>query len=129
MSFDMRAVDGRRSKDTGAAGNGLEHRKPEALSAPTIEAIVDRRIRPVIWRAISPTGTAMEHVDDAADHASVVNPVGSTSPTRQQRLYSLPLRIAQPVKLLRHSKFPANHAENFESRLLHRGNLRIEYRP
>lgn len=53
---------------------GLEDVHPDPPSRPAIEAIVDRGVRPVLGRAVTPPATGFENVKDAADHAAIVNP-------------------------------------------------------
>src|SRR3954454_6285129 len=98
----MRAVDRGRAKETCAAGERLEDVQPNALPAPTIEAVVDRRIGAVFRGAITPARTRTQHVNDAADHPPVIDPVRTAAATRKQRLDPLPFLVSQPVKLLPH---------------------------
>jgi hypothetical protein len=80
VSLDVGAVDGDRADDAGRAGQSLEHLKPDTLPAPTVEAVVDRRVRPVFRRAVSPAGATSQHVHDAADNAAIIHTV-RTAPT------------------------------------------------
>jgi hypothetical protein len=41
-------------------------------------------------------------VQDAADHAAIVHPMGTTPTARKQRLKPLPFGIAEPIELLSH---------------------------
>lgn len=50
---------------------------------------------------------------NAADHASIIDPMRSLAPSWQQRLNPPPFRIAEPVDLLCHSSLPS--AEKLES--------------
>lgn len=106
MGFDVGRVDRSRSIHARRARQGIKDIGPDALTAPAIEAIVDRRVRPVDFRAITPAGPTTQHVDDTADHPAIIDPMRPAAPSRQQRLDPLPLRIAQPINLLRHSSLP-----------------------
>src|SRR5690606_32058721 len=99
MRLDGGAVDGRRRVDAAETRQGLEHVLPYALSAPAIEAIVDRRVRPVLHRAIAPTRTRLKHVDNPGDHTAIIHPSGPAPATWQMRLDLRPRLVVQPVKL------------------------------
>lgn len=75
MRFDMGGIDGelvgrprQRRRQFG------EHVLPYALLGPSIVAIVNGRGRTVLGRAVLPATTGLQHMDDAADHAPVINP-------------------------------------------------------
>ena len=75
---------------------GLEQFAPDTPRAPAMEAVIDRRGRPVdAWR-VPPTATGLEHMDDAANHATIINPMGTRLVFRKQRLNGRPLLITQP---------------------------------
>jgi hypothetical protein len=44
-----------------SAGDGFEHRQPDALAAPPIEPVVDCGVRAILWRAITPAAAESEH--------------------------------------------------------------------
>src|SRR4051812_30712720 len=50
MRLDMRTVDRSPAEQGCTAGHSLKHVQPNALTAPAIEAFVDRRIRAVFGR-------------------------------------------------------------------------------
>jgi len=102
MRFDVRTIDGDWSDDPGLAGQSLEYLEPEALSAPAVEAVVNRRVGTVFRRTIPPASSRPQHVYDPADHPAIVHPMCATPSARQQRLKALPFHLAQPVKLLAH---------------------------
>src|SRR5262245_9027397 len=114
VRFDVGTIDGRWSYDPGLAGQSLEYLEPETLSAPAVEAVVNRRVGAVFRRTIPPARARPQHVYDPADHPPVVHPMRTTPSTRQQRFKALPLRLAQPVKLLAHQGLL--ESETLESR-------------
>ena len=65
MRFDVGRVDGSGTVDSGVSGQGIKDLMPDALAAPPVEAIVDRRVGAVLDRTVSPSRTASKHVDDA----------------------------------------------------------------
>src|SRR5258708_9716495 len=107
LSAAGRAVGlGRRAVDhLGVAAirshQGLEQSLPEPAPGPPVEAIVDRRGRSVEGRAILPTATHLEHMNDAADHPSIVDPTRARLIVRQQRFDRRPLLLVEP-ELVRH---------------------------
>ena len=72
------------------AGQGLKHAQPDALPAPAIEAVVDGRVGAVLGWTVAPAPRALEHVHDARDHPTVIDPAGSLTPPRQQQLRCAP---------------------------------------
>ena len=54
MSFDRRAVERKYDRALAGLGERLENGPPPISFGPTIEAIVDRRIRTVVAWAITP---------------------------------------------------------------------------
>ena len=60
------------SVDRPRAGKFTEQPLPHAALRPAHEAIVDRRRRAVFRRAIAPSAAALQHMQDAADHAPII---------------------------------------------------------
>src|SRR6266436_5050437 len=56
----------------------------------------------------------MQHVHDAADHPTVVDPVRPAATARQQRLDPRPFPIAQPIQL-HHPSLPTTGSLNHET--------------
>jgi len=75
---------------------GVEHPLPKAATGPAIEAIVDRRRRAIDRRAILPTASRLQHVDNARQDTPIIHPPRPRLVLRQQWFDRLPLRIAQP---------------------------------
>src|ERR1700740_465503 len=71
MRFDRGGVDGQ-SHAVLAAGERLKDRLPMSALGPAIKAIVDRRVRTIVWRAIAPACAALKHVNDTADNPSII---------------------------------------------------------
>src|SRR5579863_1342257 len=126
MDFDVRAVDRHGPNHAGRAGQRVKDGSPDALAAPPIEAVVDRRVRSIVGRAIAPARTRTQHVHDPADDSSIVDTARATPATGHQRLNPLPFRIAQPIELLPHQGLPESEALNHNSS---RVGILIEYKP
>jgi hypothetical protein len=126
MDFDVRAVDRHGPNHAGRAGQRVKDGSPDALAAPSIEAVVDRRVRSIVGRAIAPARARTQHVHDPADDSSIVDTVRAAPATWHQRFNPLPFRITQPIKLLPHQGLPESEALNHNSS---RVGILIEYRP
>src|SRR6185312_5319879 len=72
VRLDRGRVDGQRHAVLAATGERFKDRLPMFTLGPTIEPIVDRRVRTIVERAIAPACPALEHVNDAADNTSIV---------------------------------------------------------
>ena len=88
-----RAVDDLRVGRIGCY-QGVEHALPKPASRPSVEPIVDRRRRPVERRAVLPPAGHFQHMNNAADHPSVVDPTRSRLIARRQRFDRRPLPSA-----------------------------------
>lgn len=103
MDFDTAAVDeelGRHALDPGKLG---EDALPHASLGPASEPVVERLLRPVdVLRTIAPAATALQCMDDAGEHPTVIDPRHTTRSLRQERLDPRPLLIRKPEEI-RHS--------------------------
>ena len=61
-----------------------------ALTAPTIEAVINRRVGTVRRRAVSPTRARTKHVHDARNHPTIIDPMRAASTTGEQWLKRRP---------------------------------------
>ena len=52
---------------------------PDTLPAPSIGAVVDRRVRPILRWAVPPTRADPQHVDYPRDHTPVAHPIRAHS--------------------------------------------------
>jgi hypothetical protein len=78
------------------AARSSERRKsilPNTLRPPAYEPIVERFMRPVVRRRIFPSTPRLQHLNDAADHPSIINPSNSTRIRRKERLKALKLLV------------------------------------
>lgn len=90
MSFDRSRVE--REHDTVLArlSQRFEDCEPSPALGTAVEAIVDGLVRAVFTRTITPSRTRLQHVNDAADDAPVVVPIGPRQSRRQTRLDTSP---------------------------------------
>lgn len=80
MGFDVGRVHRDRSVHTGRAGQGVKDARPNPLPAAAVEAIIDRRVGAIDFRAIAPVRTRFQHVHDATDEAAIIDPMRPFAP-------------------------------------------------
>ena len=115
MSFDRGRVERQYDGILAGLGQRFKDRAPSSALCPTIEAIVDRRVRPVFRWTIAPPRTRLQHLNDAADDAPVVVPIRSGQSSRQVRFYPRPLFIIQPKQAATHLSSPNQNMRTRES--------------
>lgn len=96
MSFDRGRVERQRDGIFAELGQRFKDCAPSSALGPTIEAIVDGRVRAVFTRTIAPSRTRLQHVNDAADDAPIVVPLRPCQSRRQMRFDTRPLPVIQP---------------------------------
>jgi hypothetical protein len=106
MSFDRGRVEGQYKFIFARLGQGFKYGAPSSALGPTIEAIVDRRVRAVFARAIAPSRPRLQHVNDAADDAPIVIPLRPRQPRRKMGSDTRPLPVTQPKQTAPHSLAP-----------------------
>ena len=74
----------RRSERPGGSGQRIKDISPDPLTAPAIEAIVDRRVRPIDFRTITPARPTSQHVNNPADHAAIIDPMSPFAQTQRE---------------------------------------------
>lgn len=99
MRLDVSAVDRRAPSHRARCRQGIEQAHPEAPAKPTVEAIVDRRRRAIIRRAIAPSASRLQDMDDPGDHAPVINTPRTRLVPGQMRLYRRPLGVRKPKQV------------------------------
>ena len=52
----------------------IEHPLPQSLLRPAMPAVIDRRGRAVLFGAIPPAHARLQHMDNPADHAAIIDP-------------------------------------------------------
>ena len=106
MSFDRRAVKREDQSLVARFGQGFEDRAPSTASSPAIEAVVDRRIGPIVTRTITPAATRLQHMDDAADDTPIISALRPAQSAGKMRGNARPLPIAQPKQSSLHRRAP-----------------------
>ncbi|MHC2519497.1 hypothetical protein ACVMHW_005379 [Bradyrhizobium diazoefficiens] len=91
VSFNRGRVERQYDAVFARLGQRFEDCAPSSSLGPAIEAIVDRRVRAVFTWTITPSCTRLQHVNDAADGASVVVPIRPRQSPRQMRVRYAPI--------------------------------------
>jgi hypothetical protein len=63
---------------------------------PADKAVINRRRRAILGRAVAPAATAFQYVHNTADDAAIISSFDPAHVRRQVRFDPLPLLIAQP---------------------------------
>ena len=128
MDLDVGAVDRHGPDHAGRTSQRVKVKDvgPDALAAPTIEAVVNRRVGAIVGRAIPPTCARAQHMHDPADDPAIIDPMRAAPAPRHQAFNPLPLRIAQPIELLPHQGLLDSEALNHNPS---RAGILIEYKP
>ena len=97
MGLHGRGVDQHLSRRSPDPRERLEQIGPDTLLRPAHETIVERLLRPVDvpWR-IRPAATGLQHMNDAADHPAIVDPLLAARIRRQVWRNLRKLRVTQP---------------------------------
>jgi hypothetical protein len=106
MSFDRGRVERQRDGIFPKLGQRFKDGAPSSALGPTIEAIVDGRVRAVFARTIAPSRTRLQHMNDTADDAPIIVPLRTSQPLRQMRFNACPLPVIQPKQTITHSLAP-----------------------
>ena len=96
MSLDRSGVQRQDDGIFARLGQSLKDRPPSAFLGPTIETIVDGRVGAVLVRTIAPACARLQHMDDAADDASIVVPLRTRQAVRKMPFDPRPLPVIQP---------------------------------
>src|SRR6202012_1367199 len=86
------------------ASKCFEQIVPDLTPRPTVPAIADGRVRAKHRRAIAPAAARLQDMNDATDHATIIEPTRATLILRQQWLDCCPSITQQ--KLARHDPSP-----------------------
>jgi hypothetical protein len=67
-------VDEHLRRRTACARQRMEEIDPYALRGPADEPVIERLVRPVDGRCIDPAPARLQHLNDAADYPSIIDP-------------------------------------------------------
>ena len=115
MSFDRGRVERQRDGIFAGLGQRFKDCAPSPALSPTVEAIVDGRVRAIFTRAITPSRTRLQHVNDPADDAPVVVPIRPRQSRWQMRFDTSPLPVIQPKQTRTHSLAPESRTPRQEN--------------
>ena len=117
MSFHGGGIDQQLGGWALSACQGMKQLRPHALRGPALEPVVQRLARTIDRRRVFPAANRQQHMNDAADHAPVVDPRLASCVCRQMRLKPFELHIVQQEMPLIHHISPLG---DLESRFGHR---------
>jgi len=117
MSLDRGGIERQRAGICAEPRQSLKDRTPSSALRPAVEAIVDRRVGAVLPRAIAPSRSRLQHMNDAADDAPIIPTLRPGQSGRQMRLKTLPLPIVQPKQSVTHSLAPRESTQHAEQRI------------
>ena len=106
MSLHRRGIDQHVRRRPARRGQGVEHLGQNAFGRPPHEATIERLARAVDGRGIDPASAGLQHMDDAADDAAIVDPRIAARIRRQVRHEPRKLFLAQPKPIV-HRTTPA----------------------
>ena len=106
MRLNRGGVDRQSHAVLAAAGKRFKDCLPMSALGPAIETIIDRRVRTIIGRAIAPACTALKHMNDTADNASIIIARRAGLVRWQMRLYLSPLLVVEPEQSFTHRSRP-----------------------
>ena len=99
LGFDVGAIDGGAPGHCPRCRQGFEQAEPEAPARPAIETVVDSRRWAILLGAIAPPASSLEDVNDARDHAPIINTSGTGLILGQMWLYRRPLGVRKPKQV------------------------------
>ena len=74
MSLDRRGVDQHLRRRAAGRCQGMENIHPNPFGRPAHEAIVQRLLRTIDRRRVDPASARLQHMNDPADDAAVIDP-------------------------------------------------------
>lgn len=89
----MRGIDHLRVGGSPVPSKLPEQIFPDAATRPPHKAIIDRRRRAILGRAVAPAAAAFQHMHDAANDPAIILAFDPTNIRRQVRFDPFPLHI------------------------------------
>lgn len=105
MRLGMCAVEQHLGWWSTAGCQGVKDLQPNTLRRPANKPIIQRLARSIAGRCIRPPTSRFQHMNDPADHPTIVDSWHPAWLVRQQRRQTRPLLILQP-KFVRHPLTP-----------------------
>ena len=105
MRLDRRTVDQNLGRWSTRLCKGLKQSRPHALFRPSDQAIVKRLPRSIFRRRVDPSTARLQYLNNAADHAAIINPRLAPRVGRQMRLDLRKLFVRQPKLIPIHRRF------------------------
>lgn len=106
MGTNSRGIDEQLRRWPASIGQGIKHAAPDAFSRPALEAAVERLSRAVDGKCVDPAATALDDVDDTADHTPVIYAWLAAGVGRQMQPQLRELSVRQPEMVSIHRSPP-----------------------
>lgn len=119
MSLHRRGIDQHLRRRAAGRSQSLEDVAPDAFGRPAHETIVERLARTIDGRCVDPASTGLQHMNDPADDAAVIDSRLAARIGRKMRLQPRKLSLTQPEIVSIHQRSPFG---DFESRNDRNGN-------
>jgi hypothetical protein len=94
---------------------GVKQISPDALCRPANIAIIEGLPRTIVGRSVDPATPRLQHIDDPADHPTIINPRLASRVRRQMRFDLRKLLGRKPKMISIHLRFlseAVNHKSN-----------------
>ena len=107
MGADRGTVDQSLARWTPSISKGNEDVLPYPFLRPPNEAVVERLTGAIIRRSVHPSAARLKDMDNARDHATIIDARNPANFVGQQRSQPRKLPLAQPKQVIGHIKLPS----------------------
>src|SRR5437868_6006613 len=90
----------------------MENGTPNALGRPALETVVEGLARSIDRRSVDPASAALHHMNNAADHAAIIDARLASGVGRQMWFKQPKLLIAEPEIFAIHEWSPSETRES-----------------
>lgn len=120
MPLDRRAVNQHLGRRASRISQGMKQVAPNAFVSPSNEAVIEGLARAIHIRRVDPAPSGFQKMDDAADHAAIIDTRLAACIRRQIRLDPPELLFRQPeiVPIYHSSPFGGNESHYSRQRNL-----------
>src|SRR5690606_17638857 len=115
VGSDGRGIDEQLSRWSAGIGQGVEYGAPYPFGCPALEAVVECLPRTVDGRCVNPTPSALDDMDDAADHPPVIYTRLATGVGGKVRSQLRELLVGQPEMIPIHRCSPFGGRESYQA--------------
>ena len=95
--------------------DGVHQLVPDARFQPAVEAVVNRRVRPISFRQINPGRAGPKMMKNAVQNPTVINPRNASRLVRLKWLDCPPLILGQVISPMCHVQSPVSEIESLDN--------------